>query len=162
MGTVGSRGMGPVRAVLAAGTRKLSTLTQGCRSWGLHLGRGGRDQCDSNVGNQNSCLWLKYYFWRSRSPELGLRPGSVGVRSKRAEGRSPLPRALLGEYVSSGVPENSSRARHFFLWPSYPLPQPSGRSEWCPGDRNLSSAWKTLHQAGISWSFLNPRARSPE
>lgn len=56
MGTVGSMGMGPVRAVLAAGTRKLSTLTQGCGSWGVHLWRGGRDQCDSNVGTRNSCL----------------------------------------------------------------------------------------------------------
>lgn len=38
MGTVGSMGVGPVRAVLAAGTRKRSTLTQGCGSWGCIWG----------------------------------------------------------------------------------------------------------------------------
>lgn len=37
----------------------------------------------------------------------------------------------------------------------------SGRSELCPGTRNLSGVWKTLHQGGISQSFLNPGGHVP-
>lgn len=43
-----------------------------------------------------------------------------------------------------------------FFWQGHLFPQPCGRSEVRPGNRNLSCAWKTLHKRRISWSFLNP------
>ena len=52
---------------------------------------------NGSVGALDGCLWLKYYSLKSRSPELGLRPGSARVRGKRAGGCSPL-------ILSSGNP----------------------------------------------------------
>lgn len=117
MGAVGSVGMGPGMAVLAAGTRRPSTLTQGRGRWGAS-GEGWERSMWQRCWSPGRCLWLKCYFWRSRSPEFGLGPGSAGVRSKRAGGCPPLPRALLGEYVSSWVSEDGSRDWHFFFGPA--------------------------------------------
>lgn len=149
---------GLVTAVLASGTHRLLTLAGGWR-----LCAGGvfveewEELRNSSAGALDGCLWLKYYSLKSRSPELGLRPGSASVRGKRAGGCSPL-------MLSSGNPGGMGWGPvPYQQMPSLspPTPHPPrahGRSELCPGKSKLSCAWKTLHQAGISWSFLNPWA----
>lgn len=102
-------------------------------------------RCDRDVGAPNGCLRLKYYSWRSRSPELGLGPGRAGVRSEREGGPLHFP----GLHVRA----------HSSLWPSLLAARPSGRSE-CVQGTEISVVLGKLHQGGISWSFLNPWAVS--
>lgn len=84
--------------MLASGTHRLLTLAGG---WRLCAGDVFVEEWEklrnSSAGALDGCLWLKYYSLKSRSPELGLRPGSASVRGKRAGGCSPL-------MLSSGNP----------------------------------------------------------